>query len=252
MRLATYNMFYGINGNYFHNHIGVFVFLRSMNDFERVKNFSKYLGKVFEMIDDINCDILCLNEVLYDMNKDIIELNLKKLGFITFSWGIPKGFVFPLRRATLVAVKSLGNSRNLELPHSDKIGGCGDICCVEIKYENFAVIGCHLASSNFNNMKKDQINVLYNYVSDFKDSGYNVIVMGDFNSRPSRIKGFLENSGLKIAKVNHTHPNIYGLNLFYKSHIDHICMPKEWVIINSFTVKGNSDHLMLVADVEVK
>ena len=162
-----------------------------------------------KIIEESNSDIICLEEVGNNFDKDFKEKIFDKCN-------IKYDLIFELRKSKFMGIVigvnkeifSIEKHENIILSGGEgqKVGQNMVVALINDKKSNnkFMVIALHLLSKEENeNIRLNQVEFLMKYVEDNYLGKYPIFILGDFNAEPnfSCIQKFLENKKLNAKSL---------------------------------------------------
>lgn len=242
MRVAIYNQMFGLNGNsLWKSLIGHWAVHFQANP-KKVWKRTKILGTL-NTISQANPDVIGVVEVLEGQEKELKQ-NLRKLGYNFFY--ISRGHKTKYSRLYVqVFIASRIKGKQIiagKWPTEDNLGGGGGFAHVQYDKPRFHLV---LAHFSFPHKKcyKAQLSFLKNYLKKLKGK---IVLMGDFNLSYGNLNPHFQNLRL-VSEKTKTCSTTPVLRWFYNEDVDHI-------LVRGFkpeacgAIKGNSDHLLLYAD----
>ncbi|MEK6890981.1 MAG: endonuclease/exonuclease/phosphatase family protein [Nanoarchaeota archaeon] len=247
MILATYNMFGGMKGNSLVSNIAAHYYFYIKNSFKQVIKRVTNLEEVKLLIKESNADILCVNEVIYELQKDEVSNFLLSLGYKTIIINKSSDRKNYFNLCTILASKHDGNELEIDIKKENALLKEGSLCAIEITSKNIIAIGVHLALSK--KYRLAQLKQIANFIGPYKISGKNIFIMGDFNETNYKLQKYAEfrKMNLTSCKVP-TYPSI-PLFEWMKRDYDHIFHTQHHKINRVETRKGSSDHFLLKFDI---
>ena len=219
----------------------------SKNLLERSRNISK----VINLIKESSSDIVCINEVIYPIQKGPMINYLKKLGYKSIVVDILPDNNKNINLCTILASKYKAKEIKLEITKDKKYFRQGNACVLYHPQKNLVVIGVHLAL--LKKFRKIQLHEITKFVEIQRELNRDVIVMGDFNERIYNLQKNKDFKGLEL--LTNKIPTFPTFPIFNKSlkwlkrDYDHIFYSKENSILSSQIKGGDSDHFMLTFEV---
>ena len=271
MRLATYNMFWGLDGRGLIKHLlGQYRMHRGF-DYLREPKVVKHddasiakvvdnstLSDVFDRIYEANAYVVALQETLPGVHGDELRIGLLEMGYKHISWGSSGHNSWPLTMSSMLASKMEGESLESRIRYSEFTGTGGGTAATYYPSENVTVINAHLAIGPQPKDREPQIDRLVEFVHEERAKKRKVALLGDLNMSYADLckhDGF-RNLGFYSTNLR-TMPSWNGpmalLFMLFKSYgaFDQVMVhPDEYQITNVFTIKGRADHRMLVCDVQ--
>ena len=220
MKCVTYNIFGGMKGNAIIANLKHHYYLYARKAKDIIKEKTEDFSKINEMIKESNADLICINEVIYELQKEKITNFLKSLGYKAFSIGKSSYREDGLDLCTVLASKYGGNEISTDITKGKSIINEGSICVLNIEKENLLVLGIHLALSKKIRIK--QLTEISDFIIQHKNSGKNIILMGDFNDPIKKLNRHKKFRELEMqTKATPTFPSIKLLKWFKRDY-DHI------------------------------
>ncbi|GEM_PF-6713477 len=246
MKCVTYNIFGGMKGNAIMANMKHHYYLYAKRAKDVIKEKTKDLSKVNEMIKESNADLICINEVIYELQKEKLTNFLKSIGYKAFSIGKSSDREDGLDLCTVLASKYEGNEIIVNITKGKSIINEGSFCVIDIEKENLIVIGIHLALSKKIRLK--QLTEISDFIAHHKNSGRNIVLMGDFNEPIKKLNKHKKFKELGMqTKITPTFPSIKLLKWFKRDY-DHIFHTLSNTDIETSVKEGDSDHFMLRFD----
>jgi endonuclease/exonuclease/phosphatase family metal-dependent hydrolase len=208
------------------------------------------LNPTFDMIWRIQPDILILNEVIYELNREPFEEVLDRIGFRTMEWGVSNHYP-GASISTLLATRASGTSIRCAMPQRPSMGGGAGMAGIELTVGSLRVFGMHLTyggSQLFERQVKYIAEVARNQATRLSD----VVVAGDWNASEATIFANQDFRSLNLVSgasiENPTCPSFFPR--FLQRPLDHVFVPSRWKRVRSEAIAFGSDHLALMVDVE--
>jgi endonuclease/exonuclease/phosphatase family metal-dependent hydrolase len=218
----------------------------------RAKYISKHqnLNPTIDMIWRLQPDILILNEVIYELNRELFEDVLDRIGFQTIEWGVSNHYP-GASISTLLATRAPGTSIRCAMPQRPSMGGGAGMAGVELAVGSLSVFGMHLTyggSLLFERQVKYIAEVARNQATRLS----NIVVAGDWNASEATIFANQDFRRLNLVSgasiENPTCPSFFPR--FLQRPLDHVFVPSKWKRVRSEAIAFGSDHLALMVDVE--
>lgn len=253
MIIATYNMFGGMKGNTLISNAISHYYLYVKNSFKQIVERSKNLDDAKKLILDSNADILCINEVIYELQKEEMVSFLESLGYKKIIIDKSSNRNNHLDLCTILASKLDGEELNIEIPKGNKITTEGSVCSLRINQENTLVIAVHLSLSK--KLRLNQLKIISEFALKEKDKNKNIILMGDFNESFKKLQAYEDFNKLNITTSQvPTYPTFPISNVlnWFKWDYDHIFHNSPNKPLSYNVKQGNSDHFMLSCNINSK
>lgn len=242
MKLATYNMMFGMYGR-----LGLLNVLGHLS-FHGLKSpfltrlFSRFNRKTAEIIGGLGADVISLQEVLGTLRKDKLIKDLRAQGFRYFCWGPANHHDFPLDIGTLIASKKKFKKINFKLVQASRPGGGGGGCAIYLERNNLIVLAVHLGLRK--KLLVEQIAQISNFITRQKGLGKKVILLGDFNIEEAELNKNPSFKSLELCGANtqKTCPLILEISPFKFKCVDNIFFSKGLKLKDSEVFNGKSDH----------
>lgn len=258
-KVLTYNILFGMKGdNLFSNVVSHFClhgarallpeFIAKNTAIFLSKLRSRHLNQVISIIKEENPDIICLNELLRGMHKQILEKELKLLGYKTFVWGSSLHHESPIDVSTVLIskfdAKELGNNITF-LP---KMGGGGGCATMLIEKLNLLVMGIHTSSLD-SSLSKRQMKEVFDYLIKSKKN-FKILLMGDFNKTSDELKCecpvLFKEFDFNIEQKTPTCPFFYVPRIKPKRLDQIFFLNNEFKLIEEKLIESVSDHKVVV------
>lgn len=191
--------------------------------------------------------ILILNELIQSIHGEKILQELKKEGFVSFSWGL---MPLPLdaRVGTLVASKYPADSFTPHIRYLPLISGGGRGAGLRLRDYPITIMGCHLTVGK-RTLSEGQIDDLALAAETERAQGREVILAGDFNETAIQISHIPRFRNLNLATITNQPTCPLGLPSVFRKDLDHVFIPRSWQISERRYLAFGSDHLAVVATV---
>lgn len=218
------------------------------------------IDKTAEAIKQVGADIIGLNEVFDDGNRDEFKQQTKKLAELSgypyfyfakgfdYKWCIIGNAImskYPILKFEAVPIPTVPKEeRKEEGWYEDRVLAVADI---DVNGKIVKVIASHfgLISVELERIVNKSCKIIDN-------SNVPCFIMGDFNVKPDHdgIKPILERLKSCAEELGNDEPTFASYDP--KVHIDYICVPKS-AKVNSYTVHKlkASDHMPISAEIEL-
>lgn len=243
----------------------IYTFLRIRKRVRRLQLERNGLHPVEQVIQNHDPDIIVVNEVINaKWGSDSVKI-LKDSGYEYISIGPSPTPRNNLTRLNLVASKIEGEVEKIDIENQSG----GRFCGLRIEKYDLLVIGV-LASPFYPISRKNQIKKVLEYSLKVLNRNGNVIVAGDLNCEMKDLKDVhLPEKFQCITDKSFPHTNLinaidkafpffrwlgkYILNLKDgQRKLDHIFIPSNAELKEYWVEETSSDHLGLIADIELK
>lgn len=206
---------------------------------------SRHLSEVLKMIGKHSPDILCLNEILIDLQQAELDKQLRQAGFTTIVYGVCRHHQAPFRISLVLATKTSAQEIPFNLTMAPRPGGAGGAASLYVSSENLAILGVHLALPG--PVMDQELTEVNTWIQDQKELGRRMLVIGDFNLE----KAQLDRKVPALASFRETaFPTCPSFPTFLKRQecIDHIFFDKGFTPTDAGVEQGLSDHKLAWAE----
>lgn len=227
-------------------------------------------NQVFETIEKINADVICLQEVLSYKNKlsvEMLEKNLKNLGYKYHKMCTSIGI-------NIIASKyEITKSSVLKLHKSPRVNRYALYCNINVNNKNIDIVTTHL--DVFDESEEIRLKQITEIIDKY---GNEIILLGDFNSlqkcdyteeywnkiinddkkrnviSQTRVSDYLNSVDMVdcYTKIN---PDEQVISVWSMRRVDYIFMNKKtkYKILDCFLYPSlASDHLPMVVDIDIE
>ncbi len=211
---------------------------------KRIEYLRKHdnLSATLRLIEETAPDIVILNEVLPEIHGPRLDQHLRDLGYVHITYGFGAKYS-DAHVSTLVATKEEAAPLPAVMPQQPYPGCGGGIAAVRTK-SGISIIGAHMALDG-TDLWRQQLQSIVNLVASEQSTGNTVIFAGDCNEIETQITPSLSRCGLFSVDTNKTLTCPTSLPHMFQKSVDHIYVPKTWVVRDFQAIPFGSDHLAL-------
>lgn len=236
-------MFGGMKGNSLISNIAAHYYFYMKNSFKQIIKRASSLDDVKSLISLSNADIICINEVIYDLQKEELTAFLDMFGYKTIIINKSSNRKNYFNLCTILASKFQGNKIEFDITKDNYITREGSICALEIPSKNILTLGVHLSLSKERRMK--QLKEISEFIESKKDQKKDIFIMGDFNETILKLQKYAEFKKMNLISCRvPTYPAI-PIFEWLKRDYDHIFHTSNHKVDKIETKKGSSDHFLL-------